>query len=96
MRDVVDLHLLKTAFYSDGNDLHSLASACVRLFAARAEEAQRSGEVVPRSWPPEITAHPHWQSDYRRYADEVQLDLSLENAVVTMNDWIASIDQART
>ena len=92
VRDVVDLHLLKTALYAQ-KDLRSLAQACTRLFAARADEAQRSKQGVPRTWPPEVIAYSHWQSDYRGYASEVNLKLSLKNAVAAINDWIALIEE---
>jgi hypothetical protein len=94
VRDVVDLHLLKPAFYAAGSDLHPLADACRSLFAARADEARRTGQVTPRTWPPEIMAHPHWQMDYRTYAAQVELTLSLGEAVTALNDWITAIDLA--
>jgi len=40
VRDVVDLHLLKSAFYDDDADLKPLADACRKLFATRAEAGQ--------------------------------------------------------
>ena len=92
VRDVVDLHLLKSAFYDEGHDLHSLATACRSLFAARAEEARQTGQVTPRLWPPEIVAHPPWRVDYSTYAEEVELSLSLDEAVLAINKWIEEID----
>ena len=91
VRDVVDLILLRSAVYRDSPDLTSLADACRKLFAARAKEAQRSGEVAPRPWPPDLIAHPHWQADYRTYAAEVGFDFPLEKAVATISDWISRI-----
>jgi hypothetical protein len=94
VRDVVDLVLLK-ALFPDDADLSSLATACRRLFEGRAREAEETGEIEPRSWPPQITAHRHWQSDYRSHAEEVDLDLSLKDAVTALDDWISAIDQSQ-
>ena len=92
VRDVVDLHLLK-AFFPEDTDLSSLATACRRLFEGRAREAEETGEIKPRSWPPQVIAHPHWHLDYRTYAEEVALELTLDTAVAALNAWIAEIDR---
>lgn len=94
VRDVVDLHLLKAAFYGDDTDLASLAQACRRLFEGRAREAAAAKELPPRAWPPEVVAHAHWPGDYRKYADEVGLALSLHEAVAQLNEWIGEVDGA--
>ena len=92
VRDVIDLHLLKSAFY-DQQELESLAHACRDLFAAREEDAIRTGEVPPRSWPPTIIAYPHWQVDHAVYANAVGLKMTLHEEVEMLNFWIEKIDR---
>jgi len=94
VRDVIDLHLLKSAFYDKG-DLSALAEACRDLFSARQAEAKQTKEVPPRSWPPKVTAHPHWQVDFDTYASEVGLEMSLKEGVDKLNSWIMEIDKSR-
>ena len=93
VRDVVDLQLLKVAFYTENATSSSLASACRDLFEARAREAASTGEVAVRAWPPTVVAHPHWQADYPTYAQETGLGLSLAEAVTDLNTWIAEIER---
>lgn len=90
VRDVVDLHLLKSAFYESG-DLGALARACRDIFNARAREAATTREIEPRSWPPSVAAHRHWQGDYSAYAEAVGLDHAFEEAVGEINAWIDEI-----
>jgi len=94
VRDVPDLHLLRRELYSTRPDLADLRAACVDLFQARRREAAATGETEPRDWPPQVIVHPPWLRDYRGYADEVELELSLEEAVAELNEWIAEIDRA--
>lgn len=93
VRDVVDLHMLKAAFYESDPAPSSLVAACRDLFGARLREAQAVSEVELRDWPPIIVTYPHWQDDYPRYAEEVGLKLSLDDAVTQLNDWVAEVDQ---
>jgi hypothetical protein len=93
VRDVVDLHLLKSAFYNEPVDLTSLAEACQDLFEARAFEAEQTG-VEPRDWPPRLIGHRHWQHDYSAHADEVSLRLTLDQAVAELNAWLEEIARA--
>lgn len=90
-RDLVDLLLLRDAFYSDLGDLRSLRDACVDLFAARYAEAEEL-RLEPRPWPPQVVAYPHWHIDYASAAHEVGIDLTLEDAADQLNAWIAAID----
>jgi hypothetical protein len=53
-RDIVDLVLLRRAFYVDDPDIASLREACVALFEARAAEVEILGGA-PRSWPPVLS-----------------------------------------
>ncbi|MFH2007191.1 MAG: nucleotidyl transferase AbiEii/AbiGii toxin family protein [bacterium] len=91
-RDVVDLLLLNKAFYEDSNDQAGLAAACRDVFQCRAQGAGPSSESPPRQWPPIVHAYAHWRADYERYAAEVQLGRSLEDAVRQLNHWIAELD----
>ncbi len=94
VRDVIDLHLLRSAFYNSG-DLAPLARACRDVFAMREKEAKQTGEVPPRSWPPTVTSHPHWQADFAAYATNVGLAMSFGEGVDRLNSWIAEIDHER-
>ena len=65
---------------------------CHKLFASRAHEAEMTKEITPRLWTPKVIAYSHWQADYITYAKEVNLPLSFEEAVETINEWIDKID----
>jgi len=90
-RDLVDLQLIRNAFYGDGTDLGALRAACVDLFAARASDARALGLSV-RTWPPIVQAHDHWQTDFTAAAGHQ--DLTLDDAVEHTNLWIRRIDTA--
>jgi len=92
-RDLVDLLLLRDAFYRDPGDLRSLREACTDLFAARYAEAEQL-QLGPRPWPPQVVAYPHWHSDYASATEEVGIDLTLDDAAEQLNEWIAVIDVA--
>jgi hypothetical protein len=57
-RDLVDLLLLRDAFYRGAGDLCSLRDACIDLFDARHAEAEQLN-LAPRPWPPKVVAFPH-------------------------------------
>ena len=90
VRDIIDLNLLHDHFYP-GEPPISLKAACTDLFDARAAEAATLGET-PRSWPPVIQANALWREQYPRLADEVGLDLTLDEAIAKIQAWIAEID----
>jgi len=92
-RDLVDLLLLRDAFYRDPGDLRSLREACTDLFAARYAEAAQL-QFEPRPWPPQVVAYPHWHGDYASATEEVGIDLTLDDAAERLNEWIAAIDAA--
>ena len=94
VRDVVDLHLLKIAFYDGGAALASLKAACCDLFAERAKENAAAGGVRRPGWPPIVIAYAHWNADYSKCANEVGLPLPLAEAVEVLNRWVERIDQA--
>lgn len=93
VRDIVDMHTLKTTFYETDSCPESLALACRDLFEARFKEAAQTGVPEPREWPPIVVAHAHWHDDYATCADEVGTEISLDEAVTLLNDWITAIDQ---
>ena len=93
VRDVIDLRLLKSAFYDRG-DLSSVAEACRDLFSVREQEAIQTKEVIPRLWPPTVVAYPHWQVDFETYAREVGLRMTLIEGVDELNSWIIKIDKS--
>lgn len=91
-RDVVDLLLLRDLVAAEGGlTLPKLREACVAVFAARAEEAERV-DWAPRTWPPTALAHAHWSNDYANAAGQAGLTLALPEAIVELNTWIGRID----
>jgi len=92
VHDVVDLLLLRVAFFTD-DDLTGLRSACEAIFEARAVDAQATAQLV-RSWPPHLTAHPHWAQTFPSIAEEVGLDVTFPDAIRSVNDWIDQIASA--
>ena len=92
VRDVVDLLLLKSAFYDDQADLSALKKACRDLFRAREREAEQAKVTLPRSWPPKIVTYHNWGAEYQTCAGEVGLELALDQAVSALNRWTEEID----
>ncbi|MPZ00542.1 MAG: hypothetical protein GEU97_21700 [Actinophytocola sp.] len=93
-RDVVDLVLIRNALYDDAADTAKLRAACVDLFRSRAAEAAALGRER-RQWPPTVVPHVHWQTDFAAACSGLDLDITLEAAVATANDWIREIDAAQ-
>ncbi|MDR1426560.1 MAG: nucleotidyl transferase AbiEii/AbiGii toxin family protein [Bifidobacteriaceae bacterium] len=89
VRDVIDLLLVKHAFYPENPP--SLKTACLDLFAARVAEARQMGKP-PRHWPPILHANDTWHTLYPELADSVGLELSLNEAIQAVHQWIAEID----
>lgn len=94
-RDVVDLELIHAAFYGDDSDLTELRAACVDLFEARATEAVILG-IEPRPWPPVVTPHEHWHTDFASACAALGIAHTLADAVADLNAWITQIDTAGT
>jgi hypothetical protein len=94
VRDVTDLHLLRRELYPAPQDLAELRAACTNVFEARSREAAATGETEPRDWPPHVVTHPLWHRDYAGYADEIGLQLTLDEAVAELNEWVLEIDRA--
>lgn len=93
-RDVVDLILLRDLAIAIGHPNHAaIRRAAMAVFDGRADEARSVGRPA-RLWPPTVIALPHWRGDYERAAASGGVDLSLGEAVVVVNEWIAQIDNA--
>lgn len=93
-RDVVDLILLQDLAAETGSPtLAEIHRAGAALFDARADEAHQLG-LPPRTWPPTVVGHAHWENDYKRAADSASIDFSLDTAVAEINAWIGQIDNA--
>jgi len=92
-RDLIDLLLIRDAFYGDGTNLTALRVACVDVFAARARDAQSLG-LPARAWPPMLRAPDHWRTDFA--AANPDPNLTLDAAVELVTSWIEQIDAANT
>lgn len=91
-RDLVDLVLLRKTVMAEGLlSPGDIRDACLRVFKARAEEAEALNRPQ-RTWPPTASSYPNWANDYKHAADQSRLGLSLEEAVAAVNDWIGEID----
>jgi Nucleotidyl transferase AbiEii toxin, Type IV TA system len=88
-RDIVDLLLLRNAFYS-GDPHPDLRRACEALFLARAEDAAVLGRPQ-RTWPPLVIPYDDWQTDFRTACQEAEVDWDLFDSAKQVNEWIASI-----
>ncbi|HQY34097.1 MAG TPA: nucleotidyl transferase AbiEii/AbiGii toxin family protein [Actinotalea sp.] len=94
-RDVVDLLLLRELTASVGAPtLAELRDACEAVFAARAADARELGRA-PRGWPCLVVAHSHWANDYTRAATSAGVATSLEDGIVSVNDWVHQIASSR-
>jgi hypothetical protein len=62
-------------------------SAIIDIFSARAKEAKVLGRLQ-RKWPARVIAYSHWLDAYKIASESAGIDLSLEDAVKLVNDWI--------
>ena len=90
VRDIVDLLLIRDAFYAQPTDLGPLRVAVEDVFAARAAEATDLG-LPSRMWPPLIVSNPLWEDEYDRPATEVRISYSLDDAIRQVNQWVEQI-----
>ena len=90
VRDIVDLVLIREAFFPDGVDLSALQAAAEDVFTARAAEAEQLGHE-PRHWPPQIIANDTWRATWYIPAGQAGLDLTLDEAIAATNQWIERI-----
>ncbi|MCL2483352.1 MAG: nucleotidyl transferase AbiEii/AbiGii toxin family protein [Propionibacteriaceae bacterium] len=92
VHDICDLLLLKDAFYP-GEPPVSLRAACVDIFDFRADEAAKLGRLV-RHWPPTFAINDYWRAAYPPLAESLGITLTLDEAVATIEAWVAEIDVA--
>jgi hypothetical protein len=87
VRDIVDLLLIRDAFYPQASDLTNVRAACEDVFASRAGEAVQLGHE-PRHWPPVVVANDVWRATWHIPAGQVGLELTLDEAIAEVNAWI--------
>lgn len=78
VRDIVDLTLIREAFFPAGADLSEVRAAAADVFAARALEAEELGRM-PRAWPPIIEANDVWRDTWHLPATQVGLDTTMDD-----------------
>ena len=93
VRDIVDLLLIRAAFYDASADLSAVRAASEDVFTARALEAIELGSP-PRSWPPLISSNPVWETDFVGLASEVGMSIPLSQALTEVNTWVSKIAAA--
>jgi hypothetical protein len=91
VHDLVDVLLLKEAFYQDG-PAASLKAACVDIFEYRADEAEQLGRPV-RRWPPTFHINDFWRVAYPPLAESLGITLTVEELVATIQTLVADIDR---
>jgi len=94
VRDLVDLLLIKRAYYSRPGLLDVVRGAALDVFQVRAAEAAQI-EMRPRSWPPTIVTNPLWASTFATPAAQAGVSLTLDDLIAELNEWITAIDHAR-
>jgi len=92
VHDICDLLLVKDAFYP-GSPPASLKTACVDIFDFRADEAAQLGRPV-RRWPPVFVINEYWRLNYPALAESLGITLTIDEAVATIEAWVAEIDGA--
>lgn len=90
VHDIVDLLLVKQAFFPDGCDLSRVRAAAEAVFAARRDELTAAG-LPARNWPPVVVAYGHWPAPYTALADRAGLVGNLDVAVAELNTWVSAI-----
>jgi hypothetical protein len=94
VHDVIDLVLLKDAFYS-GPPPASLKAACVDIFNYRADEAMQLRRLA-RHWPPTFHINDYWRLAYPPLAESLSTSLTLEEIVAAIGTWVEEIDMVST
>lgn len=93
-RDLADLVLLRSLIVEeDAPTPAQLREACLALFEARAQDAAILGRT-PRTWPCEVSIHPHWLTDFDRAAEDAGITVQITEARALINEWISEIDCA--
>ncbi len=79
-RDLVDLDLIEELSVTD-DDLPAIKDACIEIFETR----------KMHDWPPRIVAAQGWDQLWDRLTADEHLDMSLDEALASANDFIARI-----
>jgi hypothetical protein len=93
VRDIVDLLLIKRAFYPSGSDLTSIREAALDVFGARATYAMAQGPAA-RGWPPALMSNDVWAATWDGPSDQAGFALTLAEAIDEVEAWIVEIDSA--
>lgn len=93
-RDIVDLVLLRNLVKETGapTDTQILA-AVLDVFRVRKIESEAMGTPT-RQWPTRVVAHAHWKESYAAAAQATELELSMDEAVTQLNEWLDSVENA--
>lgn len=94
VRDLVDLLLIKRAYYPASGSLVGVREASLDIFQLRAAEAAQVG-MRPRLWPPMIVTNPLWASTFVTPAAQAGVSSTLGELIAELNEWIIAIDGAR-
>jgi hypothetical protein len=86
VRDVIDLILISQEIYQ-ATSSPELRSACVDTFTARTEERESLG-FASHHWPPRIEPHPSWEPEFKVLSKRVNLSMSMDEAIKSVNAWI--------
>jgi hypothetical protein len=92
VHDILDLLLIKNAFYPGPLPKH-LKAACEDIFTYRADEAAQLQHPV-RRWPPVLHANDYWRAAYPPLATALEITLTLDEAIATIEAWATEIDRA--
>lgn len=90
VRDIVDLLLIRDAFYPEGADLTGVRAPCEDVFDSRAHESAQLG-YEPRDWPPVVVENDVWRATWHIPAGQVGMALTIDEAIAEVNDWIQRI-----
>ena len=47
-----------------------------------------------RQWPTRVVAHAHWKESYAAAEQATELELSMDEAVTQLNEWLDSVENA--
>ncbi|WP_180357975.1 nucleotidyl transferase AbiEii/AbiGii toxin family protein [Streptomyces sp. NP160] len=90
VRDIADLVLVRRHLYEDATAWGPVTAACTDVFRARGVEAAALG-LQQRPWPPAVQTNELWVAGWPRLAKELDLSLSLDQAVAEVNEWIEGL-----
>lgn len=93
VRDLVDLILLRDAYFPHGSNLDQMKIAAVDVFTVRSQEATKLG-LPNRTWPPTMEAWALWPEGWQKPADQAGLTLTLDEALARINAWVVDIEAA--